>query len=252
MQKEDATEDAPAELLAVSLCALLGTTVSGAVGFGGAVTFLAFAAAANAFVDMPLRRSIMLSIFRSALTNPVMIYLSRRHIPWRVLRLLTPGLLLGAPIGQFLLYVMSAAALQSVLGAVCLVVVIERLATIGADAHAQQPTMYAAQPAELTPSSCDAAGSAVARPVVEPLSRRASIAAVVTGSVSGVLGSSLGTSGLPVILYAAYHPMHKTALRSLVCAVGVPTQSFALCVFLWLGVLQVSTRQHPCPCPRSF
>ena len=37
---------------------------------------------------------------------------------------------------------------------------------------------------------------------------------------------------------ARQFPLHKTAVRSVVCAVGIPAQYFALASFLFLGVLQ--------------
>ena len=69
-------------LLAACICAFFGTTVSGGVGFGGAVTFLAFAAFARNFVHLPLRHAILLSIFQSiapAVPACLRIPIGRRH-----------------------------------------------------------------------------------------------------------------------------------------------------------------------------
>jgi len=61
-------------------------------------------------------------------------------------------------------------------------------------------------------------------PRLEPASCPRSAAALSTGLACGVLGASLGTSGVPVMLYSSYFPSHKTTTRSSVCIVSVPAQ----------------------------
>lgn len=231
-------------LTAISLCAFSGTTVSGAVGFGGAVTFLAFAAAARSLVELPIRHAIMLSIFRSAFTNPIMLWMGWRSIDWELLALLAPGIMSGALLGQLLLRAMPASAVQQAVGIICLVVVAERL-----NKARKQRATRAAEPNHVelgeAASSVDSACAAV--PVVEEVSdpgepatlaaRRRTLSALLTGVFCGTLGSSLGTAGLPLTIFASYHPMHKTALRSLVCAVGIFPQYIALVSFANTGEL---------------
>lgn len=224
-------------LLAACICAFCGTTVSGGVGFGGAVTFLAFAALARNFVHLPLRHAILLSIFRSAFTNPIMLYLGRVHLDLKLLRLLVPGILFGAPLGQLLLYLLPPSGVQSALGALCLFIVIERMGRLRAQrlhqsslAH-QTPSIEAVQASgteERTTSlegmhddaehelgngsGAVAAKAALAEPRASmlPALGRTS-AALLAGLASGTLGGSLGTSGIPLTIFAAYVSVARQA-----------------------------------------
>ena len=115
-------------LAAVSFCAFTGAIVSALVGFGGAVVFLAFGALAAKMLGLSIKFVVMLGIFRSVVNNPYIVYLGgREHFAAREYVTMLPGLLVGAPIGQYGLSIAPAATIQSFVGGVCLLVAAERI-----------------------------------------------------------------------------------------------------------------------------
>ena len=215
--------DSPTAMSAIAICAFSGAFVSAVAGFGGAVTFLAFAGIAQSFVHgLPMRRVIMLSIFRSAFTNPVTVWLGRRDCDRTLLRLMlamVPGIVFGSPLGQFALYNLPISAVRQCLGAVCLIVVLERLLKPLRDRRQQHAS---AAPDDPLPS---------ASPATKDASLPRMAAAAVTGLFGGILGAALGTAGVPVMVFVAYFPLRKGATRNLVCCLGWPSQVFALFSF---------------------
>ena len=231
----NSTASAPLELelAAISVCAFVGATVSAMTGFGGALIYLAFAAVASRLVALSFPRVIMFGIFRSVLTNPVTVYLGGwRHCNLPLMRTMLPGIVLGAPLGQLLLTTSSSDALRRVVGLICLVVVTERLSRVRHAAPVEGTV-----PLQLVDDfDADA-------PAPRAAVRR--IAATASGLASGFLGASIGTSGIPVMLFVSYFPQHKTTTRTMVSLVGIPPQTFATASFMLRGVL-VPTRDWPC------
>lgn len=246
--------DGPPQLVTISGCAFFAATASTCCGFGGAVLFLAFAAVAAPFVEMPLTRVIMLSMVRSCVTNPVTIYLGgRANCDGGMISVFVAGAIVGAPIGQVCLYVLPAQALQTLLSSVCLVVVLERLVKLReekrARAAAGAKAAIAVEVADVAEPTADdeAAGAAPEAPASDSapmmlhVNRAASDApaaaddgaprvdasaqraaplrlwpcscqcacAVACALASGVLGASISTGGIPLLLYTAYFPLPK-------------------------------------------
>jgi len=132
----------------------------------------------------------------------------------RLLLATAPGLMIGSPLGQAALYSLPIDTVRQCLGAVCLVVVIERAIKPLRDRRAA-----------IGP---DVDSAALPR---EDMSPRRMSAAALTGLVAGVLGAALGTSGVPVMVFIAYFPLRKGTTRNLVCCLGWPTQVYALVSF---------------------
>ena len=118
-------------LAAVSFCAFAGAIVSALVGFGGAVVFLAFAMLAAKVLGLSIEFVIMLGIVRSVVNNPYILYLGGcEHFAAREFAVMLPGLLIGAPVGQYALSIAPAATIQSFVGFICLLVAAERIVSI--------------------------------------------------------------------------------------------------------------------------
>ena len=256
-----ASGDGPTQLVVLSLCAFLSATASSLTGFGGAVIFLAFAASAATVVHMPLKHVVMLSMLRSAFTNPVTVYLGgRKDVDWPLLRVYYPCELIGIPIGQYCLYILPTSVMQQILATVCLVVVLERLVKLRHERrdtsapHKRNATMDAvAEEADGAPIMYNASSSSAAATAEEDGATsahadgwrtRRTAAAVVSALASGVLGASLGTSGIPCLLFGAYFPLSKGRMRTLVCLAGIPAQYLALSTFAYTGVF-VPMRDWP-------
>ena len=266
-----------AALSALTLCAFAGSIVSAFTGFGGAVVFLAFAAPwAEHVPGLDLKHVILLGIARSLFSNPITIYLGgREHLELATFGVMLPGLLLGAPIGQALLWFLSAEALRSLVGGLCLLVAAERLANMscarlrpelhgsGARTASLGVTLAAVsedkehwedEEEEEAQGDEEASGRAAVSAIASrggPLPAEHSVreaacsssalrfaAAALTGITSGILGGSVGTSGIPVAIFVAYFPLHKTATRSLVSLCGLPPQTFAMASFYFMGAFQ--------------
>ena len=264
-----ATGDGPTQLTVLSLCALFSATASSLTGFGGAVIFLAFAAVAASVVDIPLLHVVMLSMLRSAFTNPVTVYLGgRKDVDWQLLSIFYPCELVGIPIGQLCLYLLPARVMQQLLSAVCLVVVLERLFKLRREGRGRRPRAVkstggveavvahdeADEAPMMDPSATDGAAPASdgAVPDGHAWRTRRTCAAVVCALASGVLGASLGTSGIPILLFGAYFPLSKGKMRTLVCAAGMPAQYFALSTFAYTGVLDPRRDWPAMVCVISF
>ena len=177
----------------------------------------------------------MLSIFRSFLTNPVTAYLGgRKHCDLQLFGRMMPGLIIGAPIGYYVLQLVPASGLRTCVGALCYFVVAERLLKMLRRPRSAAPSK-ATSSAGLEPAAPSAAVPA------EEMTATRSIAAVATGFACGFLGGSLGTSGVPIMIFVSYFPnMHKTTVRTLVSLVGIPSQAVAIVGFVATGVLEPS------------
>ena len=137
-------------LAAVSFCAFAGAIVSALVGFGGAVVFLAFATLAAKVLGLSIEFVIMLGIVRSVVNNPYILYLGGcEHFAAREFAVMLPGLLIGAPVGQYALSIAPAATIQSFVGFICLLVAAERIVSI---AQARRLEADAAEAAVVGPS----------------------------------------------------------------------------------------------------
>ena len=242
----DATADGdgPVELVVFSLCAYFGATASAIAGFGGAVMFLGLAAVAGRFMDVSLKHVIMLSMVRSGVTNPLTVYVGgRSSCNVELYKLFAPGVLLGIPIGQFCLYFLPAVVMQRALGIICLVVVVERLLKMRAERAQRGAASKAATSAETASDKAPMIASSEEESALEPAAplRLRCSRRVVVGSLSalgsGILGSSLGTAGIPVLLFCAYFPPPKAVMRTFICAIAMPSQYLALATFAHAGIL---------------
>ena len=257
-------------LAIVSLCAFAGAFFSSLTGFGGAITFLAIAALASQLLDdLPVRHVIMLGIFRSWVTNPITVYLGGRkplQSDPRLFMIFVPAVIIGSPLGQYVLYLLPADALRPAVGAVCLVAAAERLvgicrqrksaaaatdvearaidaaeeATIDAaeetGSGAAGQVVAAAEPSSTTTNAVPATPDSRS-PAAAASSQARDVAAAFTGFACGLLGASLGTTGPPLMVFVAYFPLDKTLARSLICGFGIPCQTIALASFTYRGVL---------------
>lgn len=257
------------------LASFLGSTVATTAGFGGAVVFQSVFFLLQPFVPSMgnLSDSVALSSWRSVTANVHMLFISFRFLDRRMFQIMLPGLVVGAPLGYVMLTVFPEAVMKQLLGALCLLVTIERLISLflcrsssvdpAASLNISLPPTPAlvrnpASPPDSPPSpplkngGDEGGGDVSPRSDVSRFSRDSELeradertcgsftAVAVTGLGTGVLGAGLGQPGVSMMFFSSYMPMHKTTIRTLRAAAVVPVTTFSFGAMVADGTVDVA------------
>lgn len=245
------------------LASFLGSAVAATAGFGGAVVFQSVFFLLLPFVPSmgTLSDSVALSSWRSVTANVHMLFIGFPFLDRRMFQIMLPGLVVGAPLGYLMLSVVPEALMKRLLGALCLLVTIERLISLfvchpssvdpaasvnislpPTPALVRNPELRDEQDASLPVpqhGGDKSGGDGSPRSDTSRFSRNSELeradertcgsftAVAVTGLGTGVLGAGLGSPGVPMMLLASYMPMHKTTIRTLRAAAVVPVTTFS-------------------------
>jgi uncharacterized membrane protein YfcA len=187
------------EWAAAAAVIALANFVLGLMGFGNGLVAMALLP----FFMSPLTAIPVLTIYTAAASLAIFVPLRRELRPGPVLEMLA-GTVVGVPIGVYVLSAFPVVALDRLIGATLLLVVL--LEWAGA-----------------TPRRLDG--------------RRWSIGA---GVLSGMAGAAVGTPGPPVILYSATQSWSPRTIKANLQAFFAVNQTVVLVGYWWAGVLDAS------------
>ena len=141
------------DLAILTVSTFVGSLVSALAGVGGAVVFYAVFYTLNVVarrVVEDMRVAIAFSVFRGVIATPQIVWKGREHLCIPTLRSMTPGVVFGALLGQWALAKLPAQGVEQALGAICFMLVVERLVRMAGDEAPSPPPAGAGGEVALT------------------------------------------------------------------------------------------------------
>ena len=185
-----------AEWLAAAAIIAFASFVLGLVGFGNGLVAMALLP----FVMSPVTAIAVLTVYTVVFAAVIAVPLRRDLVPHPVLELLA-GTVLGVPLGVWMIRALPLTALNRLIGATLLLVVLAEWSGRG--------------PRRL-PGRAWSVGA---------------------GALAGVTGAAVGTPGPPVIVYCAAQGWSSRTIKANLQAFFVVNQAVVLAGYWWAGVL---------------